>query len=125
MREFKQSVTGESNRADSNAAAARPAAGAAAAGSAAAPPAQPAQRPPRRRAAGRAPVAAGAAGARRQHARPVAPTPQRLCRIGPVCDRLEGRAGDLLELSRSSSFQPASGAPVMYHDEPLSATISP
>jgi hypothetical protein len=43
----------------------------------------------------------------------------------PGLHGFEGRTGDLLELLEVFVVQPALGAPVMNHGEPLSATISP
>ena len=44
---------------------------------------------------------------------------------GPLSTASNSEPGTRLICSRSSSFQRGSGAPVMYHGEPLSATISP
>ena len=129
MREFKQSVTGESNR-STRRLPGRPAAARATARSRrAGRPARPRRRPPRPPAqpspppvehqqhsssprgdtdrGGRAPLAAPCAGS--------APV--------PIASKAE--PGTLLSWSRSSSFQRGSGAPLMYHEEPLSATIRP
>src|SRR5208282_2119239 len=47
------------------------------------------------------------------------------CRIGPVCTASRAERGTLLSWSRSVSCPPALGAPEMYQEVPLSATISP
>jgi sec-independent protein translocase protein TatA len=106
MREFKSSVTGESNSQHT-----------------ALPPAQrrpqphpprpqplPPRRPPRRR---------------RSSTSSSPPRAQPSCKIGPEPIASKAEPGTLLSWSRSSSRQCASDAPPMYHDEPLSATISP
>ncbi len=47
------------------------------------------------------------------------------CRIGPVSTASNSDPGTCLISSRFSSFHPGFGAPVMNHGDPLSATISP
>ena len=68
-----------------------------------------------------APVLAGAQIARNLRPRRV----QRVCRIGPVRTASKAAPGTCLISSKFSSFHRGSGAPVMYQEEPLSATIKP
>ena len=46
-------------------------------------------------------------------------------RIGPVSTAWKADPGTVFSWFRSSLFQRGSGAPVMYQEEPLSATIRP
>ena len=112
MREFKDSISGETNRqADSQRRPARPRTAAGAAGGA---------------------RAAGRAGSRRADAPGLAPATRPAGRrrapqwmIGPVSTASKADPGTCLSVFRLASSQPGDGAPVTYQGEPLSATIRP